>query len=41
MVADGGTVIIPIEDRLYGKREGRVRDPLGHLWVVSQDLAHE
>lgn len=41
MVADGGTLIIPIEDRPYGKREGRVRDPFGHLWVVSQDLAHE
>ncbi len=41
MVADGGTVIIPIEDRPYGNREGRVRDPFGHLWVVSQDLAVE
>ncbi len=39
MVAGGGTAIIPIEDRPYGKREGRVRDPFGHLWVVSQDLA--
>lgn len=38
MVAAGGTVVIPIEDRPYGKREGRVRDPFGHLWIVSQDL---
>lgn len=37
MVASGGTVSIPIEERPYGKREGRVRDPFGHLWVVSQD----
>jgi len=38
MVAGGGTAVIPIEDRPYGKREGRVRDPFGHLWIVSQDL---
>jgi PhnB protein len=37
MVAAGGTVIVPIEDRPYGKREGRIRDPFGHLWIVSQD----
>lgn len=41
MVADGATVIIPVEDRPYGKREGRVRDPFGHLWVISQELADE
>jgi len=38
MVASGGTEVIPIEDRPYGKREGRIRDPFGHLWIVSQDL---
>lgn len=38
MVTGGGTVVVPIEDRPYGKREGRVRDPFGHLWVISQDL---
>jgi PhnB protein len=38
MVEGGGQVIIPIEDRPYGKREGRVQDPFGHLWVVSQTL---
>lgn len=34
----GGTVIIPIEDRFYGKREGRLRDPFGHLWIISQTI---
>ena len=24
-----------IKDRPYGKREGRIRDPFGHLWVLS------
>lgn len=38
MVEGGGQVIIPIEDRPYGKREGRLRDPFGHLWVISQQL---
>lgn len=38
MVAGGGEGLIAIEDRPYGKRGGRVRDPFGHLWVVGQDL---
>ncbi len=38
MCAAGAEVIIPIEDRFYGKREGRLRDPFGHLWVISQTL---
>ncbi len=38
MVANGATVIIPIDDRFYGRREGRLRDPEGHLWIVSQHL---
>jgi uncharacterized glyoxalase superfamily protein PhnB len=39
MLEGGGTVIVPIEDRPWGKREGRIRDPFGHLWVVSQDIS--
>lgn len=38
MVDGGARVIVPIEDRPYGKCEGRVEDPFGHLWVVSQVL---
>jgi PhnB protein len=38
MTAAGATVVVPIEDRAYGRREGRIRDPFGHLWVVSQAL---
>lgn len=37
MVADGGNVVVPIEDRPYGKREGRIQDPFGHLWIVTGD----
>jgi PhnB protein len=35
MVEHGASVVIEIKDRPYGKREGRVRDPFGHLWVLS------
>ena len=38
MVERGAEVLIPIEDRFYGKREGRLRDPFGHLWIVSTPL---
>ncbi|MGE0786266.1 MAG: VOC family protein [Sandaracinaceae bacterium] len=37
-VERGAHVVIPIEDRPYGKREGRLRDPFGHLWVLSRDI---
>jgi PhnB protein len=32
----GAQVVFPIDDRFYGRREGRLRDPFGHLWIVSQ-----
>jgi uncharacterized glyoxalase superfamily protein PhnB len=35
MVAAGGTVIYPIQDWPYG-RVGRLADPYGHLWMISQ-----
>ena len=38
MVRLGGEVVIAIEDRPYGKREGRVRDPFGHAWILSKDI---
>jgi uncharacterized glyoxalase superfamily protein PhnB len=38
MIDRGAAVIVPIEDRPYGKREGRLRDPYGHLWILSGDL---
>ncbi|MEM9190834.1 MAG: VOC family protein [Myxococcota bacterium] len=32
----GATVVIPVSDQFYGHREGRIRDPFGHLWIVSK-----
>ncbi|MGH3715031.1 MAG: VOC family protein [Micromonosporaceae bacterium] len=37
MIDAGATVVFPIETREYG-RGGRLRDPYGHQWMVSQSL---
>lgn len=34
----GATVVHPIQDWPYGSRGGRLADPFGHLWMVSQQL---
>jgi PhnB protein len=34
----GGAVVSPIQDRPWAKREGRVRDPFGHLWILSRPI---
>ncbi|MFG3254863.1 VOC family protein [Streptomyces sp. NPDC048172] len=38
MVDLGAELVIPVENRPYGKRQGRVKDPFGHLWVISGPL---
>ncbi len=38
MVAKGATVLIPIGDQYYGSRDGRLQDPFGHLWLLTQPL---
>jgi PhnB protein len=38
MVAAGAKVIYPIQDQFYGERQGRLQDPFGHLWIVTQRL---
>ena len=32
----GAKVLIPVGDQFYGYRAGRVEDPFGHVWIVSQ-----
>ncbi|MDH3189608.1 MAG: VOC family protein [Acidimicrobiia bacterium] len=34
----GGEVVIPIDDRPYGRRDGRLQDPFGHLGILGQVL---
>ncbi|MEV4472173.1 VOC family protein [Nonomuraea salmonea] len=38
MIAHGAEVVVPIENRPYGKRSGRIRDPFGHLWIITGHL---
>ncbi len=38
MIAAGATVVYPISDWDYGSRGGRLADPYGHLWMISQEL---
>jgi len=38
MVAAGANLVVAIADRPWGKREGRVADPSGHLWILSKTI---
>jgi PhnB protein len=43
-IAAGAEVIYPLADHFYGERGGRLRDPYGQQWMLSQrieDLSHE
>ena len=37
-VEAGAEVVISVEDQFYGYRSGRLKDPFGHLWILSQKL---
>ncbi len=37
-VATGAEVIYPLEDQFYGERGGRLRDPFGQQWMMSQRI---
>ena len=39
-VAHGAELVFPVDDRFYGMRDGRFRDPFGHLWLVTRTLEH-
>jgi PhnB protein len=39
-LAAGAEVIYPLADQFYGERGGRVRDPFGHQWMLSQVIEH-
>lgn len=38
MVAEGARVVFAVDDHGYGYKDGRVEDPFGHQWLVSQRL---
>lgn len=35
-VQAGAEVIFPLDNQFYGERGGRLRDPFGHQWMLSQ-----
>lgn len=37
-VAAGAKVLIPVADRFYGDRSGRIADPFGHVWIISSHI---
>ena len=37
-VAAGAEVVFDLADQFYGERGGRLRDPFGHPWMLSQRL---
>jgi PhnB protein len=37
-VEAGAEVIFPLTTQFYGHRDGRVRDPFGHEWLLSQEV---
>ncbi|WP_327147663.1 VOC family protein [Nocardia sp. NBC_01329] len=38
MVDAGGELIFEVADRPYGARQGRVRDPFGHEWILGTPI---
>lgn len=34
----GAKLEAPIEDQFYGQRTGRLLDPFGHVWIISQKI---
>ena len=37
-VSAGAAVLYPLEDQFYGERGGRLRDPFGQQWMMSQHI---
>jgi PhnB protein len=37
-IAAGATVVSPAQDYDYGYRQGEVKDPFGHLWMIEKKI---
>lgn len=35
-VEAGAKVVFPLNDQFYGDRSGRIEDPFGYVWILSQ-----
>jgi PhnB protein len=34
----GAKILVPVEDHFYGERQGRLQDPFGHIWLLTQKI---
>lgn len=39
MAEAGGEIVFEVADQPYGARQGRVRDPFGHEWIVGRPIS--
>jgi PhnB protein len=39
-IGAGAEVVYPLADQFYGERGGRLRDPYGQQWMLSQRIEH-
>jgi PhnB protein len=37
-IGAGAEIVYPLEDQFYGERGGRLRDPFGQQWMLSQRI---
>jgi PhnB protein len=37
-ITAGATVITPAQDYDYGYRQGEIKDPFGHLWMIEKKI---
>ncbi len=37
-VAAGATIVSPAQDHDYGYRQGELRDPFGHYWLIEKKI---
>ncbi len=37
-ITEKASVIFPVKDQFYGARAGRIKDPFGHMWIISTHI---
>ena len=37
-IIEGASIIFPVKDQFYGDRAGRIKDPFGHMWIISTHI---
>jgi PhnB protein len=37
-IAAGATILSPAQDYDYGYRQGKIKDPFGHIWMIEKNI---